>query len=1160
MANFAPLVISLVLLLAASFCLASQDDVVGCGGFVSLSSDLPRPQKKIDFSLVTILMYNLDGVLKESTECSPTGYYFLPLYDKGNFVLKVKGPEGWHFEPASFPVTIGDNKECNNGNDVNFQLTGFAVKAKVIADEPCSALASGVTVEVFNDQNKIISTTASVRGELEFKNLPPGTFTAKASHPSWTLSKKEVVFKVEFDTTQVDEAFVVSGFDIRGAVETSELDAVADVTLQLFAPGTQRTLLGETKTGSDGKFKFLDVQCGDYEVVPLYLGEDTKYDLLPASLAVKVTGKTASLEESFKVVGFSIKGRVVDHKGENGIANADVYVNNNLKTKTAEDGSFAIHRIQAATYSFEISKQGYQFAPLSNFRVSPRTATLPDFLAQQYHVCGQILIDQLLPGMSSQFRRPFTVTSTKEGAVSKTHHTDDSGAFCLYLAPGSYVIQPVISTDEKNAGLILSPDRRTVVLSSEPLSDVSFAQSRVSVSGVVHCLEKPCDRSVSVSLTSTTNTASRITTSLEPQLETKNGSPDRFAFRNVLPSSYHAAVLKDTWCWKSTAIEVSALSNDVSDLEFHQTGFKVELQLSHATEISYGLVASASDDLSGDVETLSLKAGLHKLCLPSAGKYKFITNSCFKFDQSFYIHDTSSSSSIRLSIVATETKLTGLIDIKEPVDSIKVDLFDASTNALVSSQPLITQGKSKVEYSFWIKPSISYRVAPRSDKLLFYPKSLTTDVSQMSCVESVPSFQARAGKWFSGTVQPIQAGVLISVLDAQTQTALTQFTTEADGSFKIGPLYDDIQYDYRAEKAGYHFLLDKDETTFRTVKLSEIHVTVSDPNNFEPGTETPLRVDSVLISLSSDRSYRNNSIARNGFLSFSQLFPGSYFLKPSLKEYEFTPSSLSIDLDEGHTHNADFSAKRIAFSAFGRVRSLNGDAEKNIALEAINLADRSVQDETLTDSNGFFRLRGLKPGHSYNITLKASSASKVDRTTPSSVVVEMPSRDLEHVDFVVLRKQLKSSISGQVKTKTPELLTSLSVHLYQGHQFNTNAQPFKTVKLSPSNYFEFSFLPKGDYSVRVFSSLPSSQHSYKLDEQKFVLGEDDVQHCFLSFDSTLVEMIAPAGNSPFLLFVVLVFSAIYYFRKDSIRKYFSKQPTDRGFGVSESFKKTFKQK
>lgn len=60
--------------------------------------------------------------MKDTTDCSPSnGYYFLPVYDKGIFILKVSPPAGWSFEPDSVEINFdGKTDICSLGKDVNF--------------------------------------------------------------------------------------------------------------------------------------------------------------------------------------------------------------------------------------------------------------------------------------------------------------------------------------------------------------------------------------------------------------------------------------------------------------------------------------------------------------------------------------------------------------------------------------------------------------------------------------------------------------------------------------------------------------------------------------------------------------------------------------------------------------------------------------------------------------------------------------------------------------------------------------------------------------------------------------------------------------------------------------------------------------------------------
>jgi hypothetical protein len=93
----------------------------------------------VDFECWQIELHTLDGLVKDSTQCAPNGYYFLPVYDKvmfvclfdsvfyraslldshtnlmhstlvlqGKFLVKIKGPEGWSFEPnqVSTPISL----------------------------------------------------------------------------------------------------------------------------------------------------------------------------------------------------------------------------------------------------------------------------------------------------------------------------------------------------------------------------------------------------------------------------------------------------------------------------------------------------------------------------------------------------------------------------------------------------------------------------------------------------------------------------------------------------------------------------------------------------------------------------------------------------------------------------------------------------------------------------------------------------------------------------------------------------------------------------------------------------------------------------------------------------------------------------------------------
>lgn len=120
----------------------------------------------------------------------------------------------------------------------------------------------------------------------------------------------------------------------------------------------------------------------------------------------------------------------------------------------------------------------------------------------------------------------------------------------------------------------------------------------------------------------------------------------------------------------------------------------------------------------------------------------------------------------------------------------------------------------------------------------------------------------------------------------------------------------------------------------------------------------------MLLSLSGGQSYRKNSITgEEGKLVFNSLSPGEYYLRPMMKEYRFDPPSKMIKVVEGATVKINLFGKRVAFSAYGSVTSLNGEPEAGLLVEVQGQGGNcdNLQEEATTEENGSFRIRGLQP-------------------------------------------------------------------------------------------------------------------------------------------------------------------------------------------------------
>lgn len=85
-----------------------------------------------------------------------------------------------------------------------------------------------------------------------------------------------------------------------------------------------------------------------------------------------------------------------------------------------------------------------------------------------------------------------------------------------------------------------------------------------------------------------------------------------------------------------------------------------------------------------------------------------------------------------------------------------------------------------------------------------------------------------------------------------------------------------------------------------------------------------------------------------------------------MKEYRFEPASKTIRVEEGKTVRVTLNGRRVAFSAYGVVTSLNGEPEAGLLVEAKGQADcADLLEEATTKEDGTWRIRGLEPKVSF---------------------------------------------------------------------------------------------------------------------------------------------------------------------------------------------------
>uniref|UniRef100_A0A1A8V1N5 Nodal modulator n=1 Tax=Nothobranchius furzeri TaxID=105023 RepID=A0A1A8V1N5_NOTFU len=1121
---------------------ASSDDiVVACGGFVK--SDV-----EINYSLIEIKLYTKQGSLKYQTDCAPiNGYFMIPLYDKGDFVLKIEPPLGWSFEPTSVDLRVdGVTDICTKEEDINFVFTGFSVSGVVLSKGHLLGPA-GVEVRLSRagSEEKLRSVLTQPGGKYTFFKVLPGSYEITASHPSWTLEQSKTSVHVSNANALAADQLVVGGYDVSGEVR-SDGEPMKEVTFLLYSAtvkqedisgcntspvdgadpeGDSLVYLCSTLSRDDGSFTFPSLASGDYTVVPFYRGERITFDVAPSRMNFKVEHSSLKLEPIFRVMGFSVMGRVLNSPGGDGVLDATVSLNNQIRVLSKEDGSFRLENMTAGVYTIRVSKDLMFFEPIT-VKIAPNTPQLPDIITAGFSVCGQISIRRLPEGMKQQGRYKVTLTHRgQDKTFSRTVDSDPQGAFCFQAKPGDYSVHVSLPDAEVKAGLALQPRALEVSLMDRPLTDLLFTQFMASVSGSVYCLAS-CD-DLSVTLQPVIRQGERRSVAL-------SGSGDvlGFSFDNVLPGKYKVGISHEEWCWKHKSLEVEVLDADVSGVEFRQIGYILRCSLSHAITLEFFQDGSKPEN----VGVYNLSKGVNRFCLSKPGVYKVTPRSCHQFEQDFYTYDTSSPSI--LTLTAVRHHMTGLITTDKILDvTVTIKSSIESEPALVlgplrsleeqrqeqqlqeiqlrrqererraageeggakdDSPPVQEKadeltGPFHYEFSYWARAGEKITVTPSSKELLFYPSEVEATITGESCPGRLVDIIGRAGLFLEGKVSPELQGVEISISERGAAAPLITVATNEVGAYSVGPLHSDRQYDITAKREGFVLSpVDGAPGDFKAFALAGV--------TFKIKSEDGQPLSGVLLSLSGG-NFRSNLLTQDtGVLTFNNLSPGQYYFKPMMKEFRFEPASQMITVEEGQNLNIDITGVKTAYSCYGTVQSLSGDAERDVAVEAVGQGDCSLYSEdTVTDEEGRFRLRGLLPGCKYLIQLRAEGNDHIERALPQHRAIEVSSSDIEGVNIIACRQINHFDLSGNIITSA-EHLPTLSVKLYRSDNLDN---PINSVSLGQSLFFHFPPLDRDgeSYVLMLYSTLSRSQFDYTLPQVSFT-SSGYHKHVTLTFKPT----------------------------------------------------------
>ena len=873
-------------------------------------------------------LYSKSGSLKYETDCAPNnGYFFIPVYEKGEYVIKVAPPLGWKFSPAEQTIDInGVTDPCTTNQDIDFTFDGFGVVGRVVTEGTDSGPA-GVTISLLGHSGEEVQSTVTGEGGSYVFTAVPGTdHRVRAAHPSWTFARAEGAVSMTGDNGQAED-IVVAGFDVRGQVVADSGAAMAGVSVLLYgrpskamaalcpsntaSPSTVSGLsqLCHVTTDTSGHWLLPAVPTGVYTLRAFYRGERTEYEVLPATTELTVAQGSVAMPH-FTVAGFSVRGEVVTRPGGRGLAGVTVSLQGGKTVSAVTDskGAYTVEKLVSGEYTVTGQQDGLQF-PALTVTVTPTSPSLPSLSPTHYRVSGQLDFSSashdpsrslVISPLSSSSLSPMTVATTK------------TGHFQAMLPPGHYSVMVRPSAGDQEAGVVFAPPHLAIQVTEAPVAGLYFSPVRVAVSGTIRCLGSSACPDLGVSL--------------KPegfgQEVTQVAKAGKFNFANQLPGSYVVRVEESGLCWKNHLITFNIESEAVSDLEFEQTGWVMEVQSSHETQLLYSGSSPGGE--------LDIPVGPSSHCLASPGPYSLATSSCHTFLPG--AEDWSSSTGV-VRLRAASHLVTGRVTSVEKVADLELLVHSqGETKTVVLGSPEEQDGLFYYRFGHQAAPHEEVAIEARAARFLLSPPSLHLLVAD-DCQLDAVVFTATKGLFVSGQVSPALAGVRV-VLQAGALPKPVEVETDAGGKYSLGPFPRDLKYSVTAERLGYVLApMAGKAGSFTAKKLASVVVRLKD----EQGSVLP----GVLVSLSGGESnYRTNEqTGPNGSISFLGLSPGEYYVKPVLKEFEFEPKSKLITVKEGAEEVVAVLGKRVSYSLYGRVTGLKGEAEAGVSLEALGQGD-----------------------------------------------------------------------------------------------------------------------------------------------------------------------------------------------------------------------------
>uniref|UniRef100_A0A8R1DNH1 Nodal modulator 1 n=1 Tax=Caenorhabditis japonica TaxID=281687 RepID=A0A8R1DNH1_CAEJA len=731
-------------------------NVYSCAGFVKSSSP-------IDFSELKVRLLTVEGHLKHEEEVNPSnGYFMIPVYNKGQYTLKVASPNGYFFSPDSIELKIdGKTDACSTNTDMVFELKGFSVRGVV------DGASAGLPLVLTQNGKKVDSTVTQEGGKYEMR-APPGKYeVSTGSGSSECISRGKTLVEVSNAPVDVTPNLRISGYQLSVNVETSSKKAFSGASVTLYAtsfidlphikceasegalnvPNSHNVKCALGKSDARGHLSAACVPSGDYYVAASYQSEFTTISFSPVAEKIKIAH--AAVET--KITAKSASGRVRVLAKDLPLSGVEVLVNGKKSGKTDSQGYLSLEGLTENDQTTITATSPHTQFNTVRVNVQLPKVEIEDVKVQKFEICGHV--EKLEDGNLEKLR--FTRKDDKR-SLEITPSAD--GKFCQAVGPGQFAIEP---TDKTSS---LTPRLLEVNVLAKPVTDLRFTHFKTNAHVHVSCIGACHSATVSLYLPGQTLVRSVKGT-------------DVFVFENIGPGTYSAR-LDDNGrgCWEHSQITLTVVQNkEQPTIYFVQNGFAAQIEISHPADIKWTSVDKSQ--LTGTTHT---KGGeIVSICVPMSGIYDISLDSCYKFSkQQFQL--TVPFEGVRKE-KAVAARISGHVDLNgDNTAGVVVRVKSSAGEREVSVNS--ADGKFNFEEPLGSSGE-NLNFIPTSTTRLFEPTSKSIKITG-KCIDNAVSFKSFKGIFLDGSIKPPVEKVAIRAVLKTDKSVIIEALSNKDGIYK----------------------------------------------------------------------------------------------------------------------------------------------------------------------------------------------------------------------------------------------------------------------------------------------------------------------------------------------------------------------------------------